>query len=444
MKKLFGTDGVRGVANASLTCEAACDLGKAVGLFLFNKGHTKPTVLLARDTRASGPAIAAAMSAGLMAAGADVLDAGVLPTPAAAYLAPYYAAHAAAVVSASHNPPEYNGVKLFDGEGRKFSDADEETIEILMNERPRLLGRGFGRRYDFSDAAIPYGEHIAKCAPCRLDGMKIVLDCAWGAAFAIAPRVFKELGAEVTAINAKGKGALINAGCGAACPDAVSRYSMELAPLGFAFDGDADRCVAAENGKIYDGDKLLYAHAAELKRRGALKGGAIAGTVMSGLGLEKALNQSGVGLRRADVGDKRVLETMEKESLVLGGEASGHIIFRGDAATGDGVLTAVKTACLLKKSGKTLAGLCEPLAEYPIKMYNIDWGGADPLSVPEIAAAYGAAKAALGGAGRIVLRRSGTEPKLRIMAQGEDGTAVEQAAGLVKEAAERWKLKIEN
>ncbi|GHU99661.1 phosphoglucosamine mutase [Clostridia bacterium] len=439
MKKLFGTDGVRGVANASLTCETACELGKALGVYLLTRGFLKPTVFLARDTRVSGAALAAALSAGLLSAGTDVLDAGVLPTPAAAYLVPYYAAHAAAVISASHNPPEYNGIKLLDSAGKKFSDTDEERIEVLMSERSRLLTREFGRPYNFSDAAIPYCEYIAHCAPYRLDGMRIVLDCGWGAAYAVAPRVFKELGAEVTAINAKDNGSLINSGCGAACPEAVGRYSLELAPLGFAFDGDADRCIAAENGKLYDGDKLLYIHAEEMKRRGALKGGAVAGTVMSNLGLEKALAKSKIELRRADVGDKYVLEIMEKEGLNLGGESSGHIIFRNEASTGDGTLTAVKTACLVKKSGKSLADLCASLVEYPIKMYNIEWDERDPLQVPAIAAAYEAGKRTLGDAGRIVLRRSGTEPKLRIMAQGADALAVAEVAMSIKDAAERIK-----
>jgi len=437
MKKLFGTDGIRGIANVSLTCETANNLGKAAGMFLYNKGHTKPSVLIVRDTRASGAALSAALSAGLMAAGTDVLDAGVLPTPAAAYLVSHYSAHAAAVVSASHNPPEYNGIKLFAGDGRKLPDADEETIEALMEEKPRLLNRDFGKLYDFSSAAAPYCEYIIKRAPRKLNGMRIVLDCAFGAAYFVAPKIFRELGAEITAFNSEDKGALINEGCGAACPEAIGRYTAETASVGFAFDGDADRCMAAENGVIFDGDRLLYAHAADYLKRGLLKNKGVSGTVLSNLGLEKALGELGIKLYRADVGDRYVAETMEKEGLLLGGETSGHIIFSGEETTGDGILTAVKTACLMKKTGKTLAELSAPLIDYPIKSYNIAWDGRDPLQIETIVAAFEAGKAAMGGNGRIVLRRSGTEPKLRIMVQGADAGLVNKVALQLKEAAEK-------
>jgi len=424
----FGTDGVRGLANADLTAELAQALGRASSRVL-----GAPAFVVGRDTRRSGPLLQAAFSAGLAAEGADVIDVGVLPTPGVAYLAERRGLPAA-VVSASHNPFGDNGIKLFGPGGTKLAVAVEESVEAELDalvadpgrEPARPTGAGVGMLRAEPEAAQDYRAHLlAVPEGRRLDGLSIVLDCANGAASAVAPAVFEALGAEVRTIGCDPDGININEACGSTHPGALGDAVVEAgADLGLAFDGDADRLLAIDHkGSVADGDVLLALFAVDLADRGELAGQAVVVTVMTNLGFRMAMAERGIAVRETPVGDRHVLAALEAEGLALGGEQSGHIVFRHRATTGDGILTGVVLADLLARSGRPLAHLASGLVT-PVPQVLVNVPVREPGRLAEaetVWAAVAEVEAELGEGGRVLLRPSGTEHLVRVMV--EAGTA---------------------
>lgn len=429
-KQLFGTDGIRGVPGEyPLDDETLDRVGFALGKYLLSEkpGQTAPRVLIGRDTRESGPHLAERIASGLSAAGAEAIGAGVLTTPGVAWLVHREGFSAGVVISASHNPYHDNGVKLISSSGMKFPDAVEADLERVIlspNGLPPATGSApaVGRNGDpelwedylagLRNAALP-GATIA--------GMKIVLDCANGAASQLAPELFHSLGASVVAMNDRPDGRNINAGGGSLYPEGMQKRVVETrAELGVSFDGDADRAIfASRSGRLVDGDGVLLALGRYLKSVGRLKGNVIVGTTMANLGLERALEKSGLRLARTAVGDRYVLEQMQQIGANLGGEQSGHILFLDDATTGDGMLTAVKMASLVSIAGP-LDQLVADLEIYPQKIVNVRVKTKPPIdSLPEISRLLGEATRALGSSGRVVLRYSGTEPLARVMVEAE-------------------------
>jgi phosphoglucosamine mutase len=430
-KELFGTDGIRGVPGTPPLDDATLyATGRSVGAYL-KQNHPTPRVLIGTDTRESGPHIAAMLASGLKAAGASVAFAGVITTPGVACLVRQKGFQAGAVISASHNPFQDNGVKLFSSAGMKFPDAVEEILEAdIFNHRsepapanpPALLAdETLDAEYlDFLRSRVLPGA--------KLSGFRIALDCANGAAYKLAPELFRSLGATVVAMADKPDGRNINAGSGSLHPEGLQqRVVAERASLGIAFDGDADRALfVCESGKVINGDGVLLASARFLKSRGKLKGNRVVATSMSNLGLERALAREGISLARAAVGDRYVLEEMLKSGNVLGGEQSGHIIFLDDSPAGDGLLTAVKIASLVSMHGR-IESLVEGLKDYPQIIVNVKVRSKPPLeSIPEVSRALAEAKSALGDNGRIVLRYSGTEPLARVMVEAEHAADVQR------------------
>ncbi|MGB6430147.1 MAG: phosphoglucosamine mutase [Candidatus Acidiferrales bacterium] len=422
-KELFGTDGIRGVPGTPpLDDDTLYRVGRALGHFLLQR-ETKPRVLVGMDTRESGPHIAQEIAAGLAEDGIAATSAGVLTTPGVAHLVRAKGFSAGVVISASHNPYHDNGVKLIAATGMKFPDEVEARLgqEILSAIGPRTAQRAemhsepsLGREYlDFlRSRAIPGAN---------LEGMKIALDCANGAASTLGPELFRSLGAEVTAIHDKPNGRNINADCGSLHPNALRKAVLETgAALGAAFDGDADRAVfVSSTGRVVDGDGVLLAAARYLKSAGQLKCARVVGTIMANLGLERALAADGLKLARVPVGDRYVLEEMLRGGCNLGGEQSGHVIFLDDATTGDGLLTALKMACLVSLRGP-LDDLMRGLKIFPQTIVNVKVISKPPLdSLPAFARVFAEATRALGDAGRVVVRYSGTEPKVRVMVEAE-------------------------
>jgi phosphoglucosamine mutase len=437
-RKYFGTDGVRGkVGESPITPDFVMRLGFAAGRVLCNertgaRGHERPTVLIGKDTRVSGYMLEAALEAGFAAAGVDVMLAGPIPTPAVAYLTRALRLDAGVVISASHNPYYDNGIKFFSARGTKLPDETELAIEALLEkpigcEESARLGRA--RRID--DAAGRYIEFCKSTFPNELDlrGLKIALDCAHGAAYHIAPRVFHELGAEVVAIGREPNGLNINEGVGATATDALRRFVVaEQADLGIALDGDADRLMMVDaKGELYDGDRLLYVIAKAQHAAGRLPG--VVGTLMSNLGFQRAIEAFGVPFERAKVGDRYVLEMLIERGWRLGGENSGHIICLDRHTTGDGIVSALQVLASLRGANQTLAQACEELVFYPQKLVNVKMpAGFDWKASAAIKAAQKNAEETLGDAGRILLRPSGTEPLLRVMVEGRDGALVHRLA----------------
>jgi len=425
-KQLFGTDGIRGVPGEPPLDDATLfRVGLALGEYL-RSISPKPEVLIGRDTRESGPHIEERIARGLAAAGADPILAGVLTTPGVAWLVDREGYAAGVVISASHNPYHDNGVKLISASGMKFPDAVEAEIEdfILSSEGPRAPA-GAAASHPGLDEKLhkDYLEGLrARALPgAKFEGMKIVLDCANGAASPLAPELFRSLGAEVVAMNDAPDGRNINAGCGSLHPEAMRKRAAGLrATFGVAFDGDADRAIfASGSGKLVDGDGVLLVAGRYLKSAGKLKGDAIVGTAMANLGLEHALEKSSLKLVRTAVGDRYVLEEMQKIGANLGGEQSGHILFLDDATTGDGMLTAVKMASIISLTGP-LDSLVEDLKVFPQAIVNVRVRQKPPLSLlPEVASVLAAAEKALGSSGRVVVRYSGTEPLARVMVEAE-------------------------
>jgi phosphoglucosamine mutase len=433
-KQLFGTDGIRGIPGKYPLDDATLErLGCALGEYLLTQGLKKGArarVLIGRDTRESGPHIAEQIERGLSAAGAEAVPAGVLTTPGVAWLVSREGFSAGVVISASHNPYHDNGVKLISASGMKFPDAAEAEIEgAILSSKPAASAAGGAGRPEMIDHAgdeklhddYLAGLREAVFPGARLAGMKVVLDCANGAASKLGPQLFRSLGAIVTEINSAPDGRNINTGCGSLHPEAMQKRVVEVgAALGVAFDGDADRAIfATASGKLVNGDGVLLAAGRYLKSTGKLKGGAIVGTTMANLGLERALETSGLKLTRTDVGDRYVLEEMQRTGANLGGEQSGHILFLDDATTGDGMLTAVKMASLISIAGP-LDTLIADLKIFPQKIVNVPVRSKPPLeSLPEVVRALKEAESSLGKSGRVVLRYSGTEPLARVMVEAE-------------------------
>jgi len=436
--RLFGTDGVRGVANRDLTPELAFALGRAAVAALGGEG--RPSIAIGRDTRVSGSMLQAALSAGMASAGADVLRVGVTPTPALAFVTPILKARAGVVISASHNPPEDNGIKFFSAEGMKLPDATEDRIEELMrtDAGPRPEGEGVGVVRDAPEAIDRYLDHLAEAADASLEGMRIVVDCANGAAFRLGPQILRRLGADLVILNGEGDGGAINVGCGATHPEVMAAAVLEHgADAGVAFDGDADRALFSDaDGHVLDGDDVIAACALSMLREGDLPGDVVVVTVMANLGLRRALEEAGITVMETQVGDRYVLEEMQRTGATLGGEQSGHVIFLEHATTGDGLLTTVKFLSLARKRGVTLRELTSSMRRYPQVLENIRATDARSVAdAPELAAAVRTAEEALGERGRVLVRPSGTEPLLRIMVEAETETEARLHADAVARAA---------
>ena len=445
-RKYFGTDGIRGrVGDTPITPDFVLRLGFAAGEVLARQrsGHDRPAVLIGKDTRVSGYMLEAALESGLAAAGVDVILCGPMPTPAVAYLTRALRLSAGIVISASHNPYADNGIKFFSADGGKLPDAVEHEIEAAL-ERPLVCRPsaelGKARRVD--DAAGRYIEFCKSTFPNALDlkGMRIVVDCAHGAGYHVAPPVFHELGADVHAIGDEPNGFNINDGVGATHPDALAAAVREhRADGGIALDGDGDRLLMADAaGRTYDGDQLLYVIARRRARGGSLAG--VVGTLMTNLALERALGELGVGFARAKVGDRYVLELLQEKGWDLGGENSGHIICLDKHTTGDAIVSGLQVLAAVREEGRDLAAVAGALTLYPQRLINVPvTRGFEWERNAAIVRARTVAEQRLGNAGRLLLRASGTEPVLRVMVEGEDGGLVEgvaaELAGVVKRAA---------
>lgn len=444
MGQLFGTDGIRGVANTELTPEFTVGLGRAVIRTLREEGIARPVVAVGRDPRASGEMLEAALVAGLCSAGGDVLSLGVVPTPGVAYLTGALGAHSGAVISASHNPVGDNGIKFFGADGYKLTDAEEDRIEELLqlSDEDRPTGANIGRLRDASDAVGGYVDHLVASSRARLDGLRVVVDCANGSASSVAPAVLRALGAEVTAIHAEPDGTNINAGCGSTHPEVVAAATVELgADLGLAHDGDADRLIAVDHtGAIVDGDVILAVLAAHLHEERGL--GTVVTTVMTNLGFKQAMSSLGIQVVETKVGDRYVLEAMRAGGHPIGGEQSGHLIFLDHATTGDGVLSAVQLLGTVASTGKPLrelAGVMRRLPQVLINVRDVDRRALDGSQAVWDAVAR--EEAQLGGSGRVLVRPSGTEPVVRVMVEADtEARAHEVADRLAKVVAEHLSL----
>ncbi|OMH23200.1 phosphoglucosamine mutase [Tersicoccus phoenicis] len=441
MSRLFGTDGVRGLANGTLTAELALGLAQAAAQVL---GHdrtehgVRPRAVLARDPRVSGEFIAAATAAGLASEGVDVYDAGVLPTPAAAFLVADIDADFGVMISASHNPAPDNGIKFFARGGQKLPDAVEDEIEAVFRgaDRRRPTGADVGRIQRFADAEDRYVLHLLATLPARLDGLTVVVDCANGAASGCSPQAFADAGARVIVIGADPDGININDGVGSTHLDALSAAVLAHgADLGIAHDGDADRCLAVdERGETVDGDQIMAILALALKRRESLRDDVLVATVMSNLGLKLALRDAGIRIEETGVGDRYVLERMREGGYSLGGEQSGHVIFADHATTGDGVLTGLQLAAQVAATGRPLSALAAQMTRLPQVLINVK--GVDKSRAAthaELLAVIAATEQRLGETGRVLLRPSGTEPVVRVMVEAADmDTARTEAESLAQ------------
>ncbi|MBO1328863.1 phosphoglucosamine mutase [Acetobacter suratthaniensis] len=444
MRRFFGTDGIRGKANQPpMTVEIAQKLGQAAGLH-FRRGEHRHSVLLGKDTRLSGYMIESALVSGFLSAGMDVTLVGPLPTPAIAMLTRSLRADLGVMISASHNPFYDNGIKLFGPDGFKLSDQDELEIESLMEAdlHARLAPpEQIGRASRLNDAAGRYVESAKASFPrgLRLDGLKIVIDCANGSAYRVAPTALWELGAEVVRVGCEPDGVNINAGCGSTQPaalcEAVVRHG---AHLGIALDGDADRVlIADETGHLIDGDQLLALIAQSWAREGRLVGGAVVATVMSNLGLERFLESLNVGLERTAVGDRYVVERMRERGANVGGEQSGHMVLTDFATTGDGLIAALQVLAVLVEQKRPASEVCRLFKPWPQVLRNVRYTGACPLETPSVRERQQDVERLLAGRGRLVLRRSGTEPLVRVMVEAEDSALVELAVSQMCESLER-------
>ena len=439
-RKYFGTDGIRGrVGEGHINPEFVLKLGWAAGRVLGNGEGGK--VLIGKDTRISGYMFEAALEAGLAAAGVDIRMLGPMPTPAIAYLTRTLHASAGIVISASHNPHEDNGIKFFSSTGNKLPDAIEELIEEELGKPMTTVSSSrLGKAKRLEDARGRYIEFCKSTIPSRLDfrGLKVVVDCAHGATYHIAPDVLEEIGAEVIAIGAEPNGLNINEGFGATKPRALaSSVRVNGAHLGIALDGDGDRVIMVdETGEIVDGDEILYIIARSRLTNGGLQG-SVVGTHMSNLGLEVALRDLGVGFERVAVGDRYILERLSEQDWTLGGEASGHIICRDRTTTGDGIVSALQVLAEINKSGKTLGELRGGMVKFPQELINVPLGGvraADVMASKAVVDAVRSVESAMGADGRVLLRPSGTEPLIRVMVEGREAAVVTSNANAIAEA----------
>jgi phosphoglucosamine mutase len=438
--RLFGTDGVRGLANNELTVELALGLSQAAAVVL-GKGRVadgrrasgrRPFAVVARDPRISGEFLAAAVMAGLASSGVDVYDAGVIPTPALAFLVGDAKADLGVMISASHNPAPDNGIKFFASGGTKLPDEVEDRIEAALGESKLApTGGDVGRIRRFADAEDRYVVHLLSTLPNRLDGVHVVLDCANGAAAGVSPQVFTDAGARVTVIGADPDGLNINDGVGSTHLDLLAAAVLEHgADLGIAHDGDADRCLAVDaTGRVVDGDQIMAILAVSMAERGTLAQRTLVATVMSNLGLRRAMAAHDIAMLETSVGDRYVLEALAERELSLGGEQSGHVIMTKFATTGDGILTGLHLVAEMARTGKTLAELASVMTVYPQVLINVRDVDHHALATDEtIAAAVLAAEGELGDSGRILLRPSGTEPMVRVMVEAEHQDAAERYA----------------
>ena len=440
MGKLFGTDGIRGVANETLDCRLAYRVGQAAAISLTKKPGVKPSVVIGKDTRISSDMLEGALIAGLTASGCNVVCLGVIPTPGVAYLTVKLHADAGVVISASHNPFEHNGIKMFSGEGFKLSDALEEEIESLIlreGELPVKTGAALGQVMDGAFTAEQYLDHLASTVG-QLPRMRVLIDCANGAASATARKLFSRFALNVDYINDTPNGVNINNHCGSTHIEMLAEKVREGGyALGLAFDGDADRCLAVdENGGLIDGDQIMAICADTLTKQGKLTGSGFVATVMSNIGLHKYCAEHGLRLLCAAVGDRNVLEMMQREGMALGGEQSGHIIFLEHMTTGDGQLAALQLLSILAQSGRKASELASAVTRYPQVLLNVRVGGNDEkkaiMESPLLGEAIRKAEAGLGGNGRVLVRASGTEPLIRVMVEaGSEQTARETAETLV-------------
>ncbi len=441
MGRLFGTDGVRGLANGDLTANLALGLSQAAALVLTSGRHAeelraagkRPTAVVARDPRVSGQFLTAAVSAGLASSGIDVLDAGVIPTPAAAFLVGDIGADFGVMISASHNPAPDNGIKFFSFGGTKLPDVVEDRIEeALAGDKLAPIGAGVGRIDRFADAEDRYVLHLLSTLDISLEGLHVVIDCAHGAAAGISPRVFADAGARVTVMGSEPDGLNINDGVGSTHLDPLRTAVVELgADLGIAHDGDADRCLAVDaQGNVIDGDQIMAILALSLQSRGALVDNTLVATVMSNLGLKRAMHEHGIRMIETKVGDRYVLEALAEHALSLGGEQSGHIIFSEHATTGDGILTGLQIAAEMARTKKTVAELASVMTVFPQVLINVRGVDRTALAGHSVVAdAVTVEEAALGDSGRVLLRASGTEPMVRVMVEAADQATAEAVAG---------------
>jgi phosphoglucosamine mutase len=438
-RKYFGTDGIRGATNAgAMTSAMAMKVGMAAGTY-FLRGDHKHRVVIGKDTRLSGYMLESALVAGFTAVGMDVVMVGPLPTPAIAMLTQSMRADIGVMISASHNPFADNGIKLFGPDGYKLSDEAEEAIEALIDgEIPLAPSDHIGRARRVDDAAGRY-IHFAKSTfpeNLRLDGMRIVIDCAHGAAYKVAPAALWELGADVIPIGVTPDGININAGVGSTAPETLAETVVAAgADIGIALDGDADRLIVVdERGRVIDGDQLMATIAAAWARRGKLAGGGLVATVMSNLGLERHLAAQGLGLVRTAVGDRHVLEKMRTSGYNVGGEQSGHIILSDYGTTGDGLVAALQILAEVKRAGAPASEVLRRFEPLPQLLKNVRFAGGKPLETEGVKAVIAAAEADLAGRGRLVIRASGTEPVIRVMAEGEDAGQVERLVDRICDA----------
>ena len=446
MGRLFGTDGVRGIANKELTPELAFNLGKA-GTFVLSRESKRPTIIIGKDTRVSGDMLENALTAGILAVGGNVIKAGVIPTPAVAYLTRYYKADAGIVISASHNTFEYNGIKFFNSEGFKLDDIIEEKIEDIIissvDVNSHITGDLIGKCLEAEESAVKlYTEHLIETAGFRLDGRKVVLDCANGASYQVARRVYESLGAEVVTIGDHPNGVNINDRCGSTHPEQLQeRVVKENAFIGLAFDGDADRLIVSdEKGRVLDGDKAIAICAKMLKAEGRLKDDRVTATVMSNIGFHKDMEHEGISVDVTGVGDRYVLEKMLQTGCVIGGEQSGHIIFLEHTTTGDGILSSLQFVRAVLAAGKPASELADEIVIYPQVLVNARINNDYKKTYagdPEVAEAINAAEKKMAGSGRVLIRPSGTEPLVRVMLEGSDEVQIKELAEELAHLIER-------
>jgi len=445
--RLFGTDGVRGTANVHpMTAEMALSLGQAIARIFRADGKKRRRIIIGKDTRLSGYLFEDALAAGICSMGVDVIQVGPMPTPAMAFLTADMRCQAGVMISASHNPYQDNGIKFFSSDGFKLPDAIERRIESLIASGElsglRAPPDEIGRAHRIEDVAGRYVVFLKKTFPMdlSLDGMRVVLDCANGASYVVGPTALEELGAEIFRMGMTPNGRNINEGCGSLYPEKVADKVKEVrADVGIALDGDADRVVMVdEKGVILDGDQLLALFAQDMVERGVLRGGQVVATVMSNLGLEKALEELGVGLLRTQVGDRYVVDAMREGGFNLGGEQSGHVVFLDHNTSGDGLITALQVLAIMRRKGRMLSELTTDFVRYPQILVNIPVTEKKPVEdLPEFVRLREKVESALGDRGRVLIRYSGTEPLARIMVEGDDEQQIKGYANEFAEALRR-------
>ncbi|MBO7682139.1 MAG: phosphoglucosamine mutase [Clostridia bacterium] len=444
MGRLFGTDGARGVANTELTPELAMKIGRAAAMVLIEENENKhPKVLIGADTRLSGDMLESALAAGLCSVGADVLTLGVIPTPAVAYLVKHYGYDAGIMISASHNPFEYNGIKIFKRDGFKLPDAVEEEIEAIILDEVRIppvkVGAEVGRITHYAETAHrDYINHLLATTEYRFNEMRVAIDCANGAASTTAKKLFEYLGCTTLVLAAEPDGLNINDNCGSTHVENLQKFVRENeCTVGFAFDGDADRLIAVdEHGDVVDGDKIIAICAKDMKEKGTLQSDTVVVTVMSNMGFFKFAEEEGIHCEKTKVGDRYVLENMLENGYTIGGEQSGHVIFLDYATTGDGELSAIQVLKAMKRSGKSLSQLASCMEVYPQVLINVKVSNIGKVRLPEDKEVWHAVEEAekeLGDTGRVLVRVSGTEPLVRVMLEGKDTEQIERLGNEIAE-----------